>query len=129
MYANANLLLRKFSKCPVNVKWYLFKTYCSNLYCAPMWFDCTKTALIKLKVAYNNSLRRFMGLPWHNNASEMFVNLKIKSFGELLRVFVHGFRSRIIISKYFLLSSIRNSPCSMYSKLWAWWRTLLYVHL
>ena len=31
------------------------KTYCSNLYCAPMWFDCTKTALIKLKEAYNNS--------------------------------------------------------------------------
>ena len=32
-----------------------------------MWFDCTKTALKKLKVAYNNSLRRFMGLPWRNS--------------------------------------------------------------
>ena len=40
-----------------------------------------------------------MGLPWQNSASEMFVNLNIKSFGELLRVFVHGFRSRIIISR------------------------------
>ena len=29
----------------------------------------------------------------------MFVNLNIKSFCELLRVFVHGFRSRIIISR------------------------------
>ena len=55
-YANANVLLRKFSKCSINVKCYLVKTYCSNLYCAPMWFDCTKTALKKLKVAYNNSL-------------------------------------------------------------------------
>ena len=36
LYANANLLLRKFSKCSVNVKCYLFKTYCSNLYCTPM---------------------------------------------------------------------------------------------
>ena len=70
MYANANVLLRKFSKCSINVKCYLFKTYCSNLYCAPMWFDCTKTALKKLKVAYNNSLRRFMGLPWHNSAMQ-----------------------------------------------------------
>ena len=94
-----------------------------------MWFDCTKTALIKLKVDYNNSLRRSMGLPWHNSASEMFVNINIKSFGELLRVFVHGFRSNIIISRNFMLSSICNSPCSIYSKLWAWWRTLLYVHL
>ena len=84
MYANANLLLRKFSRCSVNVKCYLFQTYCSNLYCAPMWFDCTKTVLTKLKIACNNSLRRFIGLPWHNSASEMFVNLNIKSFGELL---------------------------------------------
>ena len=91
MYANANLLLRKISKCSVNVKCYLFKTYCSILYCAPMWFDCTKTALTKLKVAYNNSLRRFMSLPWHNSASEMFVNINKKSFDELLRVFVTVF--------------------------------------
>ena len=78
MYTNANLLLRKFSKCSINVKCYLFKTYCSNLYCAPMWFDCTKTDLKKLKVAYNNSLRRFMGLLWHNSAREMCVNLNIR---------------------------------------------------
>ena len=64
-----------------------------------------KTVLTKLKVAYNNSLRRFMGLPLHNSASEMFVNLNIKSFGELLRVFVHGFRSRITISRNFMLST------------------------
>ena len=56
-----------------------------------MWFHCTKTALKKLKVAYNNSLRRFMALPWHNSASEMFVNLNIKSFGEMLRCFVYSF--------------------------------------
>ena len=31
-----------------------------------MWFDCTKAALKKLKIAYNNSLRRFMFLPWSN---------------------------------------------------------------
>ena len=55
MYVNANVLLRKLSKCSINVKCYLFKTYCSNFYCAPMWFDCTKTALKKLKVAYNNT--------------------------------------------------------------------------
>ena len=94
MYANANLLLGKFSKCSVNVKCYLFKTYCSNLYCAPMWFDCTKTVLTKLKVAHNNSLRRFMGLPWHNSASEMFVNLNINhlvnSFKFVYTVFVQG---------------------------------------
>ena len=107
IYANTNLLLRKFSKCSVDVKCYLFKTSCSNLYCAPMWFDCTKTALKKLKVAYNNSLRRFMILPWRNSASEMFANLGIPSFDELLRIFVFGFRSRIIVSTNLFISSIQ----------------------
>ena len=78
-----------------------------------MWFDCTKTALTNSKVAYNNSFRRFVGLPWHHSASKMLANLNIKSVGELLRVFVHGFRSRIIISRNFMLSSICNSSCSI----------------
>ena len=84
--------------------------------------DCYTTA-------YNNSLRRFMGLPWHNSASEMFVNLNIKSFGEMLRSFVYSFRSRIMISGNLMLIGIDHSPCIIYSNLWAWWRTLLFVNL
>ena len=80
-----------------------------------MWFDCTKTALKKLKVTYNKSLRRFMGLPWHNSASEMFVNLNIKSFGEMLRCFVISFRSRILISGSLVLIGIYHSPWIIYS--------------
>ena len=62
-YANANMLIRNFSKCSVNVKCYLFKTYCSTMDCSALWFNSTKTALTKLKIAYNNSLRRLLGLP------------------------------------------------------------------
>ena len=57
VYNNVNLLHRKFSKCSVGVKCFIsFITYCSSLYCAHMWFDCTKTALKRLKIAYNNNL-------------------------------------------------------------------------
>ena len=66
LYANVNLLLRKLSKCSVDVKCVVFKTYWSNLYCAPMWFDCTKAALKRLEIAYTKSLGRFMFLPWRN---------------------------------------------------------------
>ena len=31
MYANANVILRKFSKCSINVKCYLFKTLCNHV--------------------------------------------------------------------------------------------------
>ena len=94
-YANTNMLLRKFVKCSPDVKCYLFKTYCCNLYCAPFWYDSTKTAMKNLKVARNNSLRRLLGLPSHNSASSMFVNLNIPSFGELLRKYVYNFRNRL----------------------------------
>ena len=81
-YSNANILLRRFSKCYIDVKCYLFKLYCSNLYCSSFWFDSSKTAMKKIKIAYNNSHRRLLSLPKHNSASEMFVNLNILSFGE-----------------------------------------------
>ena len=44
LYDNANMLMRKFSKCSYDVKCYLCKSYCSNLYCASLWYDSTKTA-------------------------------------------------------------------------------------
>ena len=38
-YANANMLLRKFSYCSPDVKCCMFKSYCSTKYCSSMWFD------------------------------------------------------------------------------------------
>ena len=126
LYANVNLL-RKFSKCSVDVKIFLSKTYCSNLYCAPMWFDCTKAATKKLKIAYNNSLRRFMFLPWRNSATEMFVNLGIRSFDEMLRIFVFSFRSMVTAPHNQLICSLCSAHCSVHSKLWAWWNSLIHI--
>ena len=79
-----------------------------------MWFDCTKKALKKLKVAYNNSLLSFVKLPWRNSVSEMFVNLNIRSFDEMLRIFTFRFMSKVIASNNMLISSIYNSPCRLY---------------
>ena len=96
-YANADMLIRNFFKCSVNVKCYLYKTYCSTRYCSALGFNSIKTALTKLKIAYNNNLHRLLGLPEYNSASEMFVNLNILSFGELLRKFVFSFKTRISV--------------------------------
>ena len=71
----------------------MFKSYCSTMYCSSMWFDSTVTSMRKLKIAYNNGLRRILNLLKYNRASEMFVNLNIPSFDELLRKFVYSFKS------------------------------------
>ena len=92
-----------------------------------MWFDCTKAALKKLKIAYNDSLRRFMFLPWRNSATEIFANLGIHSFDEMLRIFVYSFRSRVTASHNQLIFGLCTAHCSVYSKLWAWWNSLLHI--
>ena len=95
-YANAKMLLQKFSYCSPDVKCCMFKSYCATMCCSSMWFDSTVTSMKKLKIVYNNDLRRLLNLPKYNSASEMLVNLNIPSFNELLRKFVFSFKTRII---------------------------------
>ena len=76
------------------------------MYCSSMWFDSTVTSMRKLKIAYNNSLRRVLNLSKCNSASEMFVNLNILSYDQLLRKFVSSFMSRIQDSGNSLVNGI-----------------------
>ena len=96
------------------------------MYCSALWFNSTKTALTKLKTAYNYSLRRLLGLPKYNNASEIFVNLGILSFGELLRNIVFSFKTPISVSHNSCLQSIYNSEIPLYSTIYF---TIYYIFL
>ena len=113
---NANMLIRKFFMCSVDVKCSLFKTYCSTIYCSAMWFDTTKYATKKLNVAYNNSLRRLLSFPTYNSASEMFAVLNIPSFGELLRKFAFSFVSKMSSSINVFVVNIYNFSVSPFSQ-------------
>ena len=97
------------------------------MHCSALWFNSSKAALTKLKIAYSNSLRRLLGLPKYNSASEMFVNFGILSFGELLRKFVISLKTRISVSHYSCLQSIYNSEIPLFSKIWAWWDAILTI--
>ena len=120
-YANVNMLLRRFSKYSTHVKCYLFKTYCSNLYCAPLWYNST----VYCYKNYNNSIRRLFCLPKHNSASEMCVCLNMQSsFGELLRknIYIYNFRLRLSIWLNSVIDIIYMPIVPLYSNIWAWCR-------
>ena len=82
MYANDNLFLSFLVALLVYNAVYLRPTALHKL--------CTyvvrlhQNILKKLKVAYNNSLRRFMKIQWRNSACEMFGNLNNNLFDEML---------------------------------------------
>ena len=80
-----------------------------------MVYDCSKNALKTLRIAYNNSLRKLLGIPKYNSASEMFVCLNIPSFDELLRKYVYPFRNRLVSSQNCILISICSSTVPLYS--------------
>ena len=63
--------MRMFSYCTIDVKKELCRSYCSSLYCCSLWFDYRKSTHRKLTVAFNNSHRRMLGLPWRCSASAM----------------------------------------------------------
>ena len=126
-YANANMLLRRFNKGFILVKCYLFKTYFSNLNCAPLWYNFTLTAMKEIKIAYNNSIRKLFFLPKPNSAIKMCVNLNIMSFGELLGKYVYSFRSRLGDSLNCIIDNIYSSNVPLHSDIWAWWHSILTV--
>ena len=126
-YPNANMLIRKFFKCSIDVKCYLFKTYCSTMYCSAMWFDTTKSAMKNLKVAYDNSLCRLLSLSTHNSASEMFAVLNIPPFGELLEKIAFSFMSRMSSFSNVFMVNFHNSSVPLFSKIWGWWYSILTI--
>ena len=48
-YAQAIMLLRNFRYCGREVKCMLFKSFCTNMYCCPLWFNSTSSSIKKLK--------------------------------------------------------------------------------
>ena len=86
-----------------------------------MWYNGTVTAMRKLRIAYNNSLRRLLGIPKYNSACEMFVQLNIKPFGELLRKYVFCFINKFTVSDNSILASICDSSVPIFSNIWNWW--------
>ncbi len=101
LYSQINIVKRNFSFCSDTTKLSLFKSYCYNLCCSQFWFHYTKSVINKLCVVYNNGLRRLINIPYNNSASEMFVYLKVPSFGELARKNVLKFKWRTCTYKCF----------------------------
>ena len=66
--------------CSENVKCMLFLSFCTNMYCSPLWFNSTSSSIKKLKTSYIGASRRLLLIKKTYNASTMFVTHEIPSF-------------------------------------------------
>ena len=79
-----NILMRTFSSCSVEIKLFMFKSYCSNFYCSHLWYNFTKVQMNKLRITYNNGMMRLFNLHFRCSASEMFADCNIHSMDEMI---------------------------------------------
>ncbi len=54
LYVRGNMLVHKFNHCSDDVKHFLFRSYCSNVYGSQLWSQYKKESYRKVNVAYNN---------------------------------------------------------------------------
>ena len=127
IYTRSNQLLKHFWLCSNNVKIRLFKTYCINFYCCQLWCLYKRATISCLKVAYNNSFRKLLGLDRRCSASNMFAESDVNSFDSLRRKHIFGFRNRIYNSNNSVLKTLYNSRLFT-SSLNKEWTSLLYLN-
>ena len=87
-YAQAYTLLRSFRYCSDDVKCMLFRSFCTIMYCSPLWFNSTSSSIKKLKISYNGALLRLLLIRKPYSASTMFVTHGILFFNCCANVFI-----------------------------------------
>ena len=108
LYAQANMIARKFHMCSKDVKIALFRAYCTPLYTAHLWCNYSKGKMNKIKVAYNDALRIFLKYPRWESASHLFVSSNVPTFNALLRNFIYKFICRLYRSKNGIIMSLTD---------------------
>ena len=125
--AQGNTIIRKFNFCDVDAKCCLFKTFCYSVYCSALWANYSVSLMSKIKVIYNNIMRKLVNVPVYSSASFMFASLRVKSFQELRRSTSFSLMQRVLNSNNSMIIALRTSDAKLSSKLWQMWTTLLYI--
>ena len=83
LYARANVLIRKFSKCSRDIKLCLFRAYCTNFYGIALWKQYSASVIKRLEAAYVKCIKMFFGYDRLHSVTDMFCELKLPVFGTI----------------------------------------------
>ena len=89
------IVMRTFSSCSEEVKLFLFKSYCSNMYCPHLWYNFTKVQMNKLRITYNNAMRCRFNLHIRCSACEMLVNIHYMDEMRRTCIYIDSFIQRL----------------------------------
>ena len=122
----ANMLFRNFSKCTSDVKCLLFKSYCTSFYCLSLTINARLYKINRLKVCYNNCIRRLFNLPFRASVSRACIENGIPTFQEVRRKNIVSLYQRLRRSSNSVISSFM---CNVFHRsfIYGAWRPLAFV--
>ncbi len=126
LYASCNTILNRFALCSTNVKLQLLDSYCLNFYCSTLWVCYSKLNINKIRVAYNNVIRKLLGYSRRDSASAMYVNNRIDSFDCRLRKIIYKFEQRLYACDNDIVQCLNNNRWVRNNYMWKKWDSLLY---
>ena len=130
IYCRGNMIIRKFSKCSVDVKNQLFRSYVSCLYGCALWKDYSTSSFNMVRVAYNNVYRALMGIKrvYGHSISSEYVNNCIDGFEATQRKLTSSLRGRLYMSSNTIIAPYISSRYFMFaSPLCAKWNRDTFV--
>jgi len=131
LYAQGNMLVRKFHMCTIEVKVSLFRSFCTPLYTAQIWWNYRKYSINRLNVAYNDVMRLLLRVPRYTSASQMFTNVHVPTCHAVIRNLTYKFMCRLEKSQNDIIKGLVDtlvSDTKYNSPLWKHWHKQLYVH-
>ena len=128
LYASGNTISNKFSACSKNIQLQLLESYCLNFYCSTLWCNFSKLNLNKIRVAYNNIIRKLFGYNRRDSASFMYVHHNIDSFDTRLRKSVYKFQQRLFACDNVIVQCINGNTWICNNYMWHRWYSLLYIN-
>ncbi len=96
VYAQANMMVRKFYTCSDQIMKDLFREYCTYFYTAPLWVKFKKESLCKLQVAYNDCMDPAGGKNKMEQCKwSVLFKASVQSFTTLMRNLMYEFICRL----------------------------------
>ena len=68
-----------------SVKLTLFRTYCSPMYTAQLWWNYKKSTVTKLQISYHNILKMFLGMSKYESTSYLCTLFDIQCCQSVIR--------------------------------------------
>ena len=127
IYARGNMLSKKFGMCSNEVKSRLFRSFCSALYCSPLWCLYKLSTFRKLQTSYNKMIHILFNLERQISVSAKCIELNLDCFKVLLRKHTFGFRSRILVCENNIINAITNSVYFIFSAMNKHWNDTLFT--